>query len=256
MAVKQKLVQSSSGVAQDVLDALVSHASGLSAGDLFAVVTLVERIRSRSDEEVVVFAAPPRRNGNSSVTARRAVTHRAPTRFSFADLVVGGDDDDASFIIVESLTRQSATIDLQWKKLKPDPDLVGPDFEVLLQRNETRKFELRRRLLSDTYSAEDVAKLLGRSKQAVLNRAGARDLLVLNDGNRRRFPMWQFDASTSSGVVEGLAAVLNATGVGDFALASWLTLPNRIFEGQTPVAVLKAGRVDEVVSEARAIGPS
>jgi len=238
------------GIAQ-----LLSSASRLEPRELSAILILVERLRSRSDEDVVIMAALPRVVASSEPDEGRAGgRRRGTTRVPLPDLILKKGDDAVLMLIEAKNYHPNGS---SWQRLSYAPDLsTSEDFETLHGRNEARKFEVRKRLLSQTYSADEVAKLLGRSKQAVLNRVEARDLLGLIDGKRVRLPIWQFDATTSSGIVEGVAAILKAVDAGPFALASWLSVPNRIFEGQLPIDVLKAGRVDEVVSEARAIGPS
>lgn len=111
----------------------------------------------------------------------------------------------------------------------------------------------RREVLGGALAVRDVAKLLGKSRQAIHDRAKRNMLLGINDGGQLRFPLWQFDADAPNDVVPGLPKVLTALHVPPFVKATWLQRPNPYFEGQTPLNVLKAGEVERVVAEARAV---
>jgi len=117
-----------------------------------------------------------------------------------------------------------------------------------------RYFDERRRLLGDSLSVDQVAALLGTSRQTPHDRAKARTLLAVPDGGRLRFPAWQFDADGPDGVIEGLPAVLRALRIGALTAVRWLTLPNAVLDKRTPLAALRAGDVDRVVAEAAGVG--
>lgn len=117
-----------------------------------------------------------------------------------------------------------------------------------------RYFDERRRMLDGSLSVDQVAALLGTSRQTPHDRAKARTLLAVPDGGRLRFPAWQFDADGPNGVIEGLPAVLRALRIGALAAVRWLTLPNAVLDKRTPLAALRAGDVDRVVAEAAGVG--
>ncbi len=117
-----------------------------------------------------------------------------------------------------------------------------------------RYFDERRRLLDGSLSVDQVAALLGTSRQTPHDRAKARTLLAVPDGGRLRFPPWQFDADGPDGVIEGLPAVLRALRIRGLAAVRWLTLPNAVLDKRTPHAALRAGARDRVVAEAAGVG--
>ena len=117
-----------------------------------------------------------------------------------------------------------------------------------------RYFDERRRLLGGSLSVDQVATLLGTSRQTPHDRAKARTLLAVPDGGRLRFPAWQFDADGPGGVIEGLPAVLRALRVGALTAVRWLTRPNAVFDERTPLAALRSGEVERVVAESAGVG--
>jgi hypothetical protein len=52
-------------------------------------------------------------------------------------------------------------------------------------------------------------------------------LLAVRDGRRIQYPGWQFDETSSNGVVTGLDIVLAAMDASSFRKAAWLIKPNR-----------------------------
>lgn len=116
------------------------------------------------------------------------------------------------------------------------------------------RFDGRRRLLADSLTAPQVAKLLGSSRQTPLTRLEADSLLAVYDRGVWRFPAWQFDPEGPDGVVAGLRQVLRAlVGVGNFGRLVWLARPNPYLDGRTPVEALRLGELERVVGEARAV---
>jgi hypothetical protein len=115
-------------------------------------------------------------------------------------------------------------------------------------------FEQRRNLLARSLTAPEVAKLLGTSRQTPHDRLKNQTLLGILDRGAYRFPIWQFDAEGTDGVIEGLSEVLRALKVSDWDKLSWLVHPNPILDGLTPVEALKKGKKEQVVEEAVGIG--
>lgn len=115
------------------------------------------------------------------------------------------------------------------------------------------RFEARRRLLSDSLTAPQVARLLGSARQTPLTRLEADSLLAVYDRGVWRFPAWQFDPEGPAGVVAGLPEVLRALAdVDNFARLVWLTKPNPYLDKRAPIDALRSGEVERVVNEARA----
>lgn len=102
--------------------------------------------------------------------------------------------------------------------------------------------------LGSVLSQADVARLLGKSEQAVSKDRGL--LRVKLRSGRVAYPVVQFAGRS---VVKGIAEVCAASSgvVESLTVASWLTAKNRALEGQRPVDVLRAGDVDSVVTLAR-----
>ena len=70
-----------------------------------------------------------------------------------------------------------------------------------------------------------------------------------------KFPLSQFDPEGADGVVNGFPEVLEALDdVSPFTKLNWLSKPNPIMGGLTPLEMLKQGEVEKVVIEARALG--
>ncbi|MGH2557956.1 MAG: antitoxin Xre/MbcA/ParS toxin-binding domain-containing protein [Thermomicrobiales bacterium] len=116
-----------------------------------------------------------------------------------------------------------------------------------------RSFVRRRELLADTLSTSQVAALLNTSRQTPHDRVASGTLLAVMDRGGLRFPQWQFDPRGDDGVVTGLPTVLRALDVSPLAKMSWLTRPNPMLDGQTPLACLKSGHLEQVVALARAV---
>lgn len=111
----------------------------------------------------------------------------------------------------------------------------------------------RRDLLAGALKTSDVARLLGRSRQAVHDRVKAGTLLAIDDGGELRYPPWQFDPEGERGVISGLSEVLAALRVEPLSKARWLMRPNALFEGRTPLQALKDADKELVVAAARGV---
>lgn len=103
-------------------------------------------------------------------------------------------------------------------------------------------------------SAEDVAALLHITRQAVDKRRRTGRLIGINTGRHGyAYPLFQFDHQ--GGTLSGLEAVLGELKGHDpwMQLAFFLN-PNSRLQGETPLAELRRGHVDKVLSAARAYG--
>lgn len=103
--------------------------------------------------------------------------------------------------------------------------------------------------IGPVYRQGDVAELLGKTKQAV---SADRRLLKLElRSGEIGYPVVQFDGRRVhpgiGEVVETLADVVATP----WTTASWLTSGNADLRGFTPIEMLRAGEVDEVVTLAR-----
>jgi hypothetical protein len=119
-----------------------------------------------------------------------------------------------------------------------------------------RHFQHRRQLLENAFTAPQVAKILGTSRQTPHDRVGSQTLLAIKDNGKLLFPSWQFDPSGPDGVLEGFPQVLKALAMSDYAKLGWLTKPNPYLEGLPPVEALKQGQGGRVIQQAEAAGAS
>ena len=121
--------------------------------------------------------------------------------------------------------------------------------------NLMNSFSLRDKLLKDTISTTKVTSLLGcSSRQTPLDRVKQQSLIAVKDNGQWKYPLWQFDAEGTDGVVEGLPETIKSLQVSNLAKISWLTSPNHVFNNQTPLDMLRGGKVKQVIREAVGVG--
>ena len=145
--------------------------------------------------------------------------------------------------------------DDEFVKLLTDREYSTNERKKLRIQNVINSFNYRRELLKDTVDVNQVTEILGYdSRQAPLNRLKADTLIAIKDNKKWWFPLWQFDANTSDGIIDGLSSVLQALDCSNLAKVSWLVNPNPYFEGSTPLEILKAGDVERVVESAQSVG--
>ena len=121
--------------------------------------------------------------------------------------------------------------------------------------NLINSFTIRDSLLKDTISGSDVVKLLNcNSRQTPLDRVKNKTLLAVKDNGQWKYPLWQFDVNGADRVIEGLPSVLAALEVSNLAKVRWLTQPNAVFEGKTPLEMLKNNEIERVIVEAKGVG--
>jgi hypothetical protein len=119
-----------------------------------------------------------------------------------------------------------------------------------------RGIEAQRRLLEGhggTLSAPQVAQVLGITPQAVDKRRHSHTLMALSMGRHGyRYPVWQF---TKSGALPGLRDVLQALEPHDeWMQVAFFVSKNPRLGDQTPIDMLMAGNLEQVVNAARAYG--
>ena len=131
----------------------------------------------------------------------------------------------------------------------PESQRVEDEIELLM-----RSFERRRELLDGSLTAPQVARLLNTTRQTPHDRVKAGTLLAVMDRGALRFPAWQFDSEGPDGVIPGLPDVIQALDLSPLAKISWLTRPNEIFDGQSPLDLLKRGQVERVVRQGQGVG--
>jgi hypothetical protein len=119
-----------------------------------------------------------------------------------------------------------------------------------------RGIQARNQLLNEnggTLTAEEVAGVLGISRQAVEKRRSSGNLLGLTTGRHGyRYPSWQF---TKLGVIPGLQDVLRALAPYDpWMQAAFFLGINPRLKDKSPLEMLKAGQLSIVLEAAEAYG--
>lgn len=113
-----------------------------------------------------------------------------------------------------------------------------------------RGFERRRQLLQDSLTATQVATALGVSRETVYGRAERGQLLAASDGGQLRFPRWQFDPTSDTGLLAGLPTVVKALGDRpQLAKIAWLTSTRSSLE-DTPLHLIATGKTEVVLGSA------
>jgi len=121
----------------------------------------------------------------------------------------------------------------------------------LQSANLAREFSARRALLSKARAVEEVRDLLGLgSRQTLHNWIAQNKIIALPDNGRLFLPLWQFEANSDDKVVAGLTQTLRALKRKSYSAAHWFTTANPQLGGRTPISLLRAGKVAEVVAEA------
>jgi hypothetical protein len=79
-------------------------------------------------------------------------------------------------------------------------------------------------------------------------------LVAIRHGGQWRFPVWQFDEASPTGVVAGLEEVLQAlVGVPRLQQVAWFTTRQPELDWAAPVTALREGDVDRVIRSAEAL---
>ena len=139
--------------------------------------------------------------------------------------------------------------------LETTSDAFAPDARAraILRGQRMLREDLKR--AGGAFDLGEVRELLGSiSRQAVDSRAREGALLAVpGPGNSRRYPTMQFNADGS--VVKGLRQVRAALPTADpWAALNFLINPDTRLGGQTPIALLREGKVEAVVEAARRMG--
>jgi hypothetical protein len=105
------------------------------------------------------------------------------------------------------------------------------------------------RQLGPVHRQGDVARLLGKSKQAVSSDRGLLKLRMRS--GVVGYPLFQFDGRRPLPGVRAVVMWLDGVVATSWTTASWLTSPSVELGGVTPVAALRDGQVDRVNAAAR-----
>ena len=125
-----------------------------------------------------------------------------------------------------------------------------------LARAKLRGIEAKKRFLTvegGMLSTQEVASILDISPQAIHKRRRTGKLIGIAQGfNQYSFPAWQFEGNHT---VTGLESVLAALSDQDPLMQVVFMLnPNDRLDGQRPLDLLRAGRLNEVLTTANALG--
>jgi hypothetical protein len=113
---------------------------------------------------------------------------------------------------------------------------------------------IRNRILDEALPTRDVSRRLRITGEAIRKRLERKELFGLKVGRDYRFPEWQFDARSSSGVLPGLCDVLKAIGLAPIEIAGWFERRMTELDDRSPIEALRAGDIDAVVDAAKAAG--
>lgn len=170
--------------------------------------------------------------------------------------VVAGLEDDLSATLIEEATAAptdqlamlEALSSVPWvKELAADDPILHAKLRGLERRQEMLQ------KAGGVLTSEEVAKLLGVSRQAVDKRRAANQLLALTQGRRGyNYPGFQFEDGKA---LVGLDKVLaNLEDLDPWMRLLFFTSPHERLAGRTPVEVLRKGGLDEVVAVASGYG--
>lgn len=100
--------------------------------------------------------------------------------------------------------------------------------------------------LGPAYRQGDVARLMGKSRQAV---SADRRLLRLEMRNGEiGYPVFQFDGRRQIPGIRDVVSTLGAAVASPWTIAAWLTSPSPELDDQTPLAALRAGETERVAA--------
>ncbi|TAM75067.1 hypothetical protein EPN44_09605 [bacterium] len=128
------------------------------------------------------------------------------------------------------------------------------DKQVHLRATNTiRLHTLRALILKDTISSDQVRIYINRSRPIVNKMANEGRLLAIQDGRVLRFPRWQFDRKSESGLLPHLGEILGVMDASPFRKAAWFVTKNPRLKDRTPLELLRTGEAQPVLEEARAL---
>jgi len=103
--------------------------------------------------------------------------------------------------------------------------------------------------LGPAYRQGDVARLLGKSRQAV-SADSSLLRLEMRDGEIG-YPVFQFDGRRALPGIREMIAILGPVAASPWTVAAWLTSASTILDGRTPIQALRDGHIEAVTAAAR-----
>lgn len=144
-----------------------------------------------------------------------------------------------------------ADFELLVEVLRSSPVLTGSASPQLIQAR-LRGLQAKRQLLDaegGCLTVSEVAALLHISRQAVDKRRRSRQLIGVSSGRRGYlYPAWQLEDAVLPHVPEVLLAL--APEHEPWGQISFFLRCNRYLDGETPLAALRQGRIDDVLAAA------
>lgn len=132
---------------------------------------------------------------------------------------------------------------------------LDPDQQQVLETTSLLNyFRHRKQLLAQSLTAQEVAKMLGVSKQTVHERIKDGKLIGLLENSVMKLPTFQFDPEGPNGIIDGLPEIFSSMSCSLLGKINWMIAPNAIFKGKSPLQALRAGKREWVLQEAQAVG--
>jgi hypothetical protein len=179
-----------------------------------------------------------------------------PVFFSRAFNALSDITNELSTQGIEELTTASTDFELLVNALLASQVATDPGDADPLIKAKLRGLEHRKRLLEQlggTLSVEEVADLIGISRQAVDKRRSQNHLIGLTQGRRGyAYPSFQFeDGQTLTGLKEVLDAL---SGHDPWMQSIFFANGNDRLDGKTPLESLRQGKLESVILAARVYG--
>ncbi|MCA1778162.1 MAG: hypothetical protein LC637_01905 [Xanthomonadaceae bacterium] len=103
--------------------------------------------------------------------------------------------------------------------------------------------------LGPAYRQGDVARLLGKSRQAVSADSGLLRLEMRD--SEIGYPIFQFDGRRKLPGIREVISILGQAVASPWTIASWLTSPALALDGRAPIQALRDGQIEAVTTAAR-----
>jgi hypothetical protein len=179
-----------------------------------------------------------------------------PVFFSRAFNALSSITNELSLQSVEELTASPTDFELLVNAVSATSTAAASTDGDPLIRAKLRGIEHRKRILEKlggTLSAEQVAELIGISRQAVDRRRSQNQLIGLTQGKRGyAYPAFQFEDGKT---LDGLKEVLDAlSGHDPWMQSIFFANANDRLTGRTPLDALRQGKTEAVVRAAEAYG--
>ncbi len=112
----------------------------------------------------------------------------------------------------------------------------------------------RSHLLTQSVGIAKACNLAGRSRQQIEAYRRAGRLIALKAGGRWRYPLWQFDRDSETGLLPGLSDTIKQLHLSPAGAAFWLTRPCPELADRTPVEALRGRHRGAVLELAEQLG--